>query len=298
MNQQPDISVITINYNGYNDTCELINSWSNIVLSLSSEFIVIDNGSKENEAELLKKKYPFIIAVRSDKNLGFAGGNNIGIIHAKSNYILFINNDTVIVKDTLSYLIKRLKSSDKIVGASPLIRDYHKPHKIQYAGYTPLSLITLRNKVIGEGQTDEKLFPSHATPYLHGAAMLLKKDVIKEIGLMPEEYFLYYEELDWCTSITKQGYELWYEPACEIWHKESKTIGIDSPMKCYYLNRNRLLYASRNRSGIIRYLAILYLSVIAAPKNAFIAYLKGEKEIAKTYFIGTKAFFKLKNKKL
>lgn len=142
---QPDISVITVNYNGYHDTCEFIDSWVNTVTSVPYEIIVVDNGSTANEGLLLQQKYPSVHVIRSEQNLGFAGGNNLGIKSAKGNYLFLLNNDTLIVKDTVYLLIKRLLSSKGIAGISPLILNYTEPHTIQFAGYTPLSSITLRN---------------------------------------------------------------------------------------------------------------------------------------------------------
>ena len=146
---QPDISVITVNYNGYHDTCEFIDSWVNTVTSVPYEIIVVDNGSTANEGLLLQQKYPSVHVIRSEQNLGFAGGNNLGIKSAKGNYLFLLNNDTLIVKDTVYLLIKRLLSSKGIAGISPLILNYTEPHTIQFAGYTPLSSITLRNRTIG-----------------------------------------------------------------------------------------------------------------------------------------------------
>lgn len=296
--QRPDISVITVNYNGYQDTCEFIHSWATIIMSVSYEIIVIDNGSSENEAVLLKEKFPFIYVIRSEKNLGFAGGNNLGINIAKGKYLFFLNNDILIVKDTIQSLINRLASSNKIAGISPLIRNYTSPHTIQFAGYTRLSPITLRNRAIGRGKTNKDRYPARTTPYLHGAAMLIKKEVIDRLGPMPEDYFLYYEELDWCTYITMDGYELWYDPACEVWHKDSSSAGKGSPLQCYYLSRNRLLYAYRNIFDWKLHLAIFYQVAVACPKNILIALGKGEKEVARAYWEGTKAFFKLRNKNI
>ena len=293
---QPDISVITVNYNGYHDTCEFIDSWVNTVTSVCYEIIVVDNGSTANEGLLPQQKYPSVHVIRSEQNLGFAGGNNLGIRSAQGNYLFLLNNDTLIVKDTVDLLIKRLRSSEGIAGVSPLILNYTEPHTIQFAGYTPLSSITLRNRTTGRGSRDKSRYPAKRTPYLHGAAMLLKKQVIDQIGGMPEEYFLYYEELDWCTRITAEGYELWYDPAFEIWHKDGSSSGKGSPLQCYYLSRNRLLYAQRNLSGWRRCLALLYQLTIVCPKNIVTAWSKGQTEAAKAHREGTKAFFKLRNK--
>lgn len=292
---QPDISVITVNYNGFHDICEFIDSWVVTVTSVSYEIIVIDNGSAINEALSLQEKYPFIRTLRSEKNLGFAGGNNLGISIAQGKYLFLLNNDIIITSDTIHLLIHRLVSSNKIAGVSPLIRDYTEPHAIQFAGYTKLSSITLRNRAIGRGRINKDRYPARRTPYLHGAAMLVKKKVIDKLGPMPEDYFLYYEELDWCTYMNMEGYELWYDPACEVWHKDSSSTGKGSPLQCYYLSRNRLLYAYRNIFNWKLYLSILYQLAVVCPKNILIALGKGEKEIAKAHWEGTKAFFKLRN---
>ena len=149
---------------------------------------------------------------------------------------------------------------------------------------------------IGKGKINKGHYPAQKTPYLHGAAMLLKKTIIDKLSLMPEEYFLYYEELDWCTYINREGYELWYDPACEIWHKDSSSTGKESPLKYYYLSRNRLLYAYRNLFDWKLPVSILYQTMIVCPKNILTALGKGKKTIAKAHWEGTKAFFKLRNK--
>lgn len=298
MEKQPDISVITVNYNGFDDTCEFVNSWTAIVMSVSYEIIIVDNASRNNESKRLQQLYPTAIVIDSEKNLGFAGANNLGIKAAKGKYIFFLNNDIVITQDNIQALIDRLLSSDHIAGVSPLIRDYELPHAIQFAGYTPLSTITLRNRTIGEGALDKKNYPASRTPYLHGAAMLMKKSVIDKLGPMPEEYFLYYEELDWCTYITLEGYNLWYDPACELLHKASRSTGQNSPLKTYYLSRNRLLYAYRNRFDYTFYLIVIYQLTIVLPKVVLTSLLKQRKDIAKAHWEGVKAFFKLRNKDL
>ena len=143
--RQPDLSVITVNYNGFHDTCEFIDSWTATIFSVSYEMIVIDNGSTANEAALLQKTYPFIQAVRSERNLGFAGGNNLGINLAKGKYLFLLNNDVCMVKDAIPLLIKRLLSSDKIAGVSPLI--YKPQNKMFHFCKTFCSKITLVNTI-------------------------------------------------------------------------------------------------------------------------------------------------------
>lgn len=287
------LSIITINYNGLKDTCELIDT-----LPLNNEtieVIVVDNASTQDEATELEKRYPLIIVIRSDKNLGFAGGNNLGIKAAHGKYLFFINNDTILSQlSALSLLITRLESSAQIGMACPKIRFTWDKQPIQYAGYTPLSKITLRNKSIGFGEQENGQYDvAHPTPYAHGAAMMVKREVIEKVGMMPECYFLYYEELDWSMMIRRTGYEIWYEPACTIFHKESQTTGQQSPLKTYYITRNRLLFAQRNINGSEKYLTYIYIIGIVAVRDILKYLCKGQVNMAKAVMKGIKDFFKL-----
>lgn len=289
----PLLSIVTVNYNGLNDTLELIESLK-IIDSISFELIVIDNSSKVNEGEIIKTKYPQVITIRSEKNLGFSGGNNLGIKEAKGDYIFLLNNDTFIEEDNFLYLIERLNTSEKIRAVSPKIKYAMPPREIQFAGFTPLSKITLRNKIIGQGEKDTQQFDTpKPIPYCHGAAMMIKRSVLQEVGYMPEAYFLYYEELDWCTQIEKAGYELWYEPRCTIFHKESQSTGKESPLQTFYITRNRLLYAWRNRTGITKWLAISYQLTVAIPKKYIYYSLNNKKELAQALIRGAKEFFRI-----
>lgn len=113
---------------------------------------------------------------------------------------------------------------------------------------------------------------------------------------MSEIFFLYYEEIDWCDRIIQQGYQLWYDPRCTVYHKESSTTGQDSPLKTYYLTRNRLLYTWRNRLGITRLIALLYQLSLVNPKNIIVNLLKGKIHKNRAIFKGVKDFFLLRDK--
>ena len=287
------LSIITINYNGLKDTCELIDT-----LPLNDEtieVIVVDNASTQDEATEIEKRYPQVKVIKSDKNLGFAGGNNLGIQAAHGKYLFFINNDAILPQPSaLNLLITRLESSDQIGMVCPKIRFTWGKQPIQYAGYTPLSKITLRNKSIGFGEQDNGQYDTpHPTPYAHGAAMMVKQEVIEKAGVMPECYFLYYEELDWSMMIRRAGYEIWYEPACTIFHKESQTTGQMSPLKTYYIIRNRLLFAQRNINGGEKYLTYIYIIGLVAVRDILKYLCKGQINMAKVVMKGIKDFFKL-----
>lgn len=287
----PTISFITICYNGLSDTCELIESLQKTIHSVSYEVIVVDNASVKDEARELQNRYPEIKTIRSERNSGFAGGNNLGIRKANGKYIFLINNDTYLKEDGLSFLIERLESAPEIGAVSPKIRFAFPPQNIQFAGFTPLSFATLRNESIGFGHPDDGHFDTpHPSPYLHGAAMILKREAIEKAGMMSEIYFLYYEELDWCVALNRAGYDLWYEPRCTVFHKESQSTGQSSPLRTFYMTRNRLLFARKNLCGIERTLSILYQMAVVVPKNTLIHVRKREWKLAKASLKGAYAF--------
>ena len=152
MHQECELSIITINYNGLKDTCALIET---IPFNDKMEVIVIDNASKDDEATEIEKKFPYVSVIRSKKNLGYAGGNNLGIKTAKGKYLFIINNDTIFKDFYVQSLIERLESSSDIGIVCPKIRFAWGSNPIQYAGYTPLSKITVRNSALGFGEEDK-----------------------------------------------------------------------------------------------------------------------------------------------
>lgn len=299
MQNEYKLSIITINYNGLKDTCELIESLP--LEDKSIEVIVVDNASKEDEASIIASRYPQVKVIRSEQNLGFAGGNNLGIKAAQGKYLFFINNDTLISEkgkvksekfaSAFQPLIERLESSEEIGAVCPKIRFAWGDKPIQFAGYTPLSRYTIRNRSIGFGETEKGQYDTaHPTPYAHGAAMMVKREAIDKVGFMPECYFLYYEELDWSMMFTRTGYSIWYEPACTIYHKESQATRQNSPLKTYYLTRNRLLFAKRNIQGLQRYITYTYLLLVVVPRDICKYILHRQFNLASATIKGIKNF--------
>ena len=289
MQKECRLSIITINYNGLKDTCELIDS---IPFNNNMEVIVVDNASKEDEASTIAEQYPQVKVIRSEQNIGFAGGNNLGIKEAKGKYILLINNDTFFKEFNIDALIERLESSDKIGIVCPKLRFAWGNNPIQYVGYTPLSSITVRNQAIGFGEEDYGQYnTAHPTPYAHGAAMLIKREALEIVGLMPECYFLYYEEIDWSMMFARAGYDIWYDPACTVYHKESQTTGQNSPLRIYYITRNRLLLVKRNYKGFNKYLSYIYLIGIVGLRDIIKYSLTRKAKLKKAVLKGLKDFF-------
>ena len=284
-----EVSIITINFNGLADTCALIET---IPFNDDLEVIVVDNASQNQEAETISKRYPQVKVIKSDKNLGFAGGNNLGINAAHGKYLFLINNDTIFKDFNIQALIERLESSPNIAIVCPKIRFAWGTNPIQFTGYTPLSKITVRNQAIGFGEDDYGQYDTaHPTPYAHGAAMLIKREAIDKVGLMPECFFLYYEELDWSMMFTRAGFEIWYDPSCTVYHKESQATGQNSPLRTYYIVRNRLLLVKRNWSGVTKHLSYAYLLGVVSLRDILKYVLTGKWELLKATTNGLQDFY-------
>lgn len=273
---RPLVSIITINFDHPEVTCQLLASLRKITYP-DIEIIVVDNASPNDDPACIKETFPEIIFIQSKENLGFAGGNNLGIRQAKGEYILLLNNDTEVDPGFLEPLVAKFESNPAIGAISPKISFFHTPGILQFAGITEFNPYTIRNRGLGYGVPDTGQFEQDAlTAYCHGAAMMIPVKVLREIGLMAECYFLYYEEHDFGSRIRRAGYQLWYVHNSVVHHKESVSTGKLSPLKTYYMNRSRLLFLRRNSKGFTFVIAVIYQLLIAMPKNALKFLSKGD----------------------
>jgi GT2 family glycosyltransferase len=280
--QQPMVSIVSVNYDQPEVTCEMLASLRKVTYP-NFEILVVDNGSPKTSPDIIKQKYPEVQLIISERNLGFAGGNNIALKQAKGDYILLLNNDTEVQPDFLDSLVELMESDKKIGIASSKILYFYEDNTIQYAGASPINPITSRGrhygyKEIDTGQLDEVT----ETSYPHGACMMIRKSVLEELGLLYEGYFLYYEELDFAERVKRAGYKIYFQPNSSIFHKESISTGKNSPLKTYYMNRNRLLFVRRNSRGIALFLGVIYFFLISLPKNT-IKYLFNKEHLLALY---------------
>ena len=270
------VTIITVNYNHSGATCEMLESLYACGYP-ELEVFVVDNASPSDHPEIIKEKFPSVNFIQSKVNLGFAGGNNLALRQSTGEYIYLVNNDTIIPPGNIERLVEVLDSDPSTGVVSPKIKFHSSPQTIQFAGYTDMSSYTFRNKCIGYGEQDNGQHDvMRDTAFAHGAAMMLKREVIDRVGIMDEEYFLYYEETDWCARIRKAGYRIVYVPDTYILHKESLATGKSSPLQTYYLNRNRTLFIRRNTSGGRKMVGVLYQMCIVFPKNTIIFALTGQ----------------------
>ena len=281
---QPLVSIVTVNYNGVKVTSEFLNSIQQVTYP-TIEVIVVDNASAENP-DIIKERYPWITLIKSPVNTGFAGGNNIGFKAAKGKYFLMLNNDTEVAAGFLEPLVKKMEEDQTVGAVSSKVIFFNSDNILQYAGAGRIHPITGRGGFIGTNEKDLLQYQSAETGHAHGAAMMVRREVIEKIGLMAELYFLYYEELDFCERIKNAGYSIWYIAESVVFHKESMTVGRENPLKVYYMTRNRMLFLRRNKKPLMVALFILYFTFIAVPKNSLAYLLRGKLDLLTAFLKG------------
>ncbi|HVI47680.1 MAG TPA: glycosyltransferase family 2 protein [Chitinophaga sp.] len=292
---QPRVSIVTVNYNNTAVTCELMASLHRISYS-NLEVIVVDNASRENPEAAVKKIYPSAKIILSDTNLGFAGGNNLGIKAATGEYFFLVNNDTEFTEGLIEGLLEVFRQHPDAGVVSPKFHYFFHKGTIEYAGYHAVDMLTGRNSMIGCREQDNGQYDMLAeTHYAHGGAMMVSAAAVEKVGLMPEVYFLYYEEFDWCEQFKKHGYKIYYQYKSLIYHKESMTTGKNSPLKTYYITRNRILFMRRNVKLPARLFFTCYFIFLTIPKNTVQFLLKRETVHMKAFWNGI--FWNLKNPK-
>jgi hypothetical protein len=285
MESLPKVTIVTVNYNGLTYTIDFLKSLRKCTYS-NIEIIVVDNASPQGIGNLAID-FPEIHLIKSKENLGFAGGNNLGIKVGTGKYFFLLNNDTEPDPDFIEPIIRLMESNTSIGICSSKLLYFSQPDTLQFAGSTGINPYTGRGFAIGHGEKDQSKFDeSYKTLLAHGAAMMISRTAIDKVGLMAELFFLYYEETDFCERIKKGGFEIWYCGKSKVFHKESMSVGKESPMKVYYLTRNRLIYTRRNTSGFQKLFALLFFYCFSFPKGIFKYLLRKEFKLLTSFWRG------------
>jgi GT2 family glycosyltransferase len=230
---------VVLNWNNLPDTLECVAS---LRLSdyASLEIVVVDNASREDPTPAIEARYPKVSVLRTSRNLGYGGGNNIGVTYAirsGADYVLLMNNDAILAPDCLSRLVAVLEGHARIAMVTPRIFFYDRPSEVYWDGGT-LDWIT------GDMPHDSRSLPVDGdtlrSEWLNGCTLLVRVAAVRDIGLMDERYFLYYEDVDWSIRANRRGWMLAALPRAEAWHKVSRsTGGMANPAVRFYYLRNR-----------------------------------------------------------
>lgn len=280
----PLVSIISVNFNQTAVTGAFLESIQHLRYP-NIEVILVDNGSAEPPGDWVAEHFPDVRYLETGKNLGFSGGNNVGLRAARGEFFLLVNNDTELTPDLVDRLLEHFQSDPTIGMVCPLIRYFDEPKPIQFAGYTPMHPITARNRTIGQNSIDQGQYTvPMETAFAHGAAMFTSRAVVDRAGLMPELYFLYYEELDWSAAILRAGFRLSVEPRAVIFHKESVSVGRASPLKTYYMSRNRVLFMRRNAAWWSWILFLVYWMLVVAPVHSLRYWRSGQRDHLRAFW--------------
>ncbi|MCB9296642.1 MAG: glycosyltransferase family 2 protein [Lewinellaceae bacterium] len=277
----PLVSVIAVNYRNAAVTCDMLDTLRRAGYPALEVFLV-DNGAEQDQGALFESHYPGLVYIRSAANLGFAGGNNLAIPKAGGKYILLLNNDTIVSPGFLEPMALYMEQHASVGIASPRIYYYGQPDVLQYAGFSTVSRFTGRGRNLARREAGGGRFArSGPTGLAHGACMLVRREVIEQVGLLAECYFMYYEEIDFCERARRQGWEIHLAAGSSIYHRESASMGRNSPRKTYYLFRNRWLFMRLCQPGWAYYLFLAYFLLIAAPCHVLKHWMRQEKEHAR-----------------
>lgn len=215
--------------------------------------MLVDNASADGTPEAVRQDFPDVAVIQCDENLGFAGGNNVGTREALArgaDFVFFLNNDTTVDPNLLGYLVSVFTTRPKVGIAGALMLYYDEPEVVWSAG----GKIDGRGQSfqIGQGKSSDEFTEVAPVDFVVGCGLMARAELFSQVGLLDEQYFLYYEETDWCARVKDAGWEIVTEPKARLWHKVSRSTGGDSPLTLYYMRRNQLLYLKKrgNKSGV------------------------------------------------
>lgn len=260
---EPLVGIIVLNYKNVDDTEECIGSLKKI--DYKNYFIVIvDNNSQDGSFEKLSKLYPELTVLEIGENRGYAAGNNFGIKQALqkgADYICILNNDVVVEPNFLGKLVSYMEQNPKVGITGANICEYYNKEVVQSTGFV-INYHTARTPGINKGKKQKNIINKAPLPCdaVCGACMLIRKEVISKVGLIPEIYFLFYEETEWCVRTKKAGFEIVSIMDAIVYHKGSATIKKTKGLSDYYMQRNSVLFERRNASILQNIIFFMFIT--------------------------------------
>lgn len=261
----PKVSIVILNWNGLNDTIDCLESLSKIDYE-NHEIIIVDNNSSGEDVKILKELFGNYIKkiIVNKENLGFSGGNNVGIKYALENntdVVLLLNNDTIVEANFLSKLVKTSIAYPDVGVLTPLINYYTDKKTVWFAGGY-ISRIRSTGIPLGIGKPEHLFSKNKYCTFASGCCMYIKKEVLEKVGFLDENYFLYLEDTDFSWRVLASGFKILYESSSKIYHKVGSTMSKTNSMLNVYFNiRNRLFFAKKNLGIQYCFLAIVVVLI-------------------------------------
>lgn len=253
MSNPPLVWIIVLNWNGLTDTLACLDSLRHLHYA-ERRVVVVDNGSTDGSVAALRRATPplAIEIIEAGRNLGYAGGNNLGIRYALdrgADFILVLNNDTTVAPRLLNELVGAAEQHPEAACFGPWVFYMHDRHRLWWAG-TVWSAESLAFTWPGKGRLGSEVSVEMTTAdTIIGAALFFRASLPRQIGLLDERFFLVHEESDWCCRARRAGFGCMTVPKAQVWHKVGPSFGgEDSPLFTYFFTRNKLLWAEKNVS--------------------------------------------------
>jgi GT2 family glycosyltransferase len=248
-NKAPRVVVVILNWNGARDTVECMESVLKIDYS-NFEIVVVDNGSSDGSVDIIRDRFDHILLIENKTNLGYAEGNNVGIRHALSHgaeYVWLLNNDTVVDINALAAMTDLAERNPDIGILGSKIYFYDRPDLLWFAGAT-IDWKRAISAHVGRLEKDTGQYEvEKEVDRVTGCSMLIRREVLEDVGLFDEKFFLYAEEVDLCVRARKKGFHNYYVPKSIVFHKISVSTGENSvPIFAYYNTRNFLYLIRKN----------------------------------------------------
>jgi GT2 family glycosyltransferase len=256
----PKVAIIILNWNGLADTLACLESLYRMDYP-NSEIIVVDNGSVDESVPVIPKRFPAVTLIENGKNMGFTGGNNVGLRHALAqgaDYALLLNNDTEVAPDFLRQLVQAMEADPTVGIAGPTIY-YHEQADVIWSAGGAIDWRRGSTRMVGLNERDEGQFGAepHTVDFVTGCATLVRQAVMEQVGLLDERFFAYYEETEWCVRVRQAGFKIVHVPQAKVWHKIPLDGRESSPLVHYYMTRNRLLFLKATGAGLRAWLHTL-----------------------------------------
>lgn len=250
---KPSVSIIVLNYNSRQDTLDCLRSLEHVAYP-RADVILVDNGSVDGTVEAVRTAYPLMTVIETGQNLGFTGGNNVGIAHALAegaDYIMLLNNDTIVAPDMIDLMIAAMEADPSIGVSGPMIYYFDAPDTIWSAG-GGIDWSRGTTQMIGLNEEDHGQYGTtpRSVDFVTGCCLLARREVWEGVGLLDDRFFMYYEETEWCVRAAHAGYRIIHVPLAMMWHKISIEARATSPRTYYYMTRNRLLFLRQGGAGV------------------------------------------------
>jgi len=242
--KKSSVYIIILNWNQKDLTLECLRSLEKVIYT-NYKIILVDNGSVDGSVQQIQTEYPNLCILKNKDNLGFSGGNNVGIQYAldnKCDYIYLLNNDTEVEPSFLDEVVNVL-DNDQSIGIAGSTVFYFEPSDIVWyaGGHANWISGDMLDPRVGK-KIDLENCKIEDVDEVAGAGMLVRKEALKEVGLLNEDFFIYFEETDLCQRIKKNGQRVVWAPKSLVWHKVSSSFGEESPVMIYLMTRNRWLF--------------------------------------------------------